>query len=477
MAEPKPLVLDVDGTFLRTDMLYESFWAGLGQDPVTVLRLTARHFRQPAILKEMLARAVPLRTDLLPVNREIAEMAVAARAEGSEVILASASYRSLVQQLARDHDLSPRVFASESGHNLKGKAKADALVEAFGPHGFHYAGNETVDLPVWQQAEAAIIVGPHDAIAKTLSEQGRHVSKVPGGWNWRDLRRALRPHQWVKNSLLLLPMIAAHDFALTTLFMVLAGIVAFSAAASSIYIVNDLLDLEADRLHPTKCRRPFAIGKVPIRIGMIACAALAVLALVIGAALGAAFLAVILVYMIASLAYSLRLKRMRWVDVFTLAALYTLRVVAGAAASGVDVSIYMLIFIFPVFLTLGCVKRMTELALARDDEPLPGRGYGRRDRGDLLNMSGLGIAGALTIFALYSVSDQGRSLYPTTWILWLTLIPIAGWLIRMVALGFYGKQDYDPIVFALRDRLGIGLLLIVLSLMFWAAGLWAQWFG
>ena len=152
-------------------------------------------------------------------------------------------------------------------------------------------------------------------------------------------------------------------------------------------------------------------------------------------------------------------------------------VVAGAAASRVDVSIYMLIFIFPVFLTLGCVKRMTELALATDDAPLPGRGYGRRDRGDLLNMSGLGIAGALVVFALYSVSYQGRLLYPTTWILWLALVPIAIWLMRMVALGYYGKQDYDPIVFALRDRIGIGILLVILSLMFWAAGLWSQWFG
>ncbi|NCO21299.1 MAG: UbiA family prenyltransferase [Rhodobacterales bacterium] len=477
MAEPKPLILDVDGTFLRTDMLYETFWAGLGRTPVTVLRLTARHFRQPAVLKEKLAQIVPLRTDLLPVTPELVEIAHAARADGAEVCLASASPRRQVQQLARHHDLSPRVFATEGGHNLKGAAKAAALTEAFGARAFHYAGNETADLPVWQQGDAAILVGRHDAIAKTLAAEGHGVHKVAVGWRWADLKRALRPHQWVKNVLLFLPMIAAHDFTLSTLLLVLAGVAAFSAAASSIYIVNDLLDLEADRLHPTKCRRPFATGRVPIRTGMIAGAMLALIALALGAALGAAFLAVIAVYMIASLAYSLKLKRMRWIDIFTLAALYTLRVVAGAAASGADVSIYMLIFIFPVFLTLGCVKRMTELALAKGDEPLPGRGYGRRDRGDLLNMAGLGIAGALVIFTLYSVSDQGRALYPTTWILWFTLIPIAIWLIRMVALGFYGKQDYDPIVFALRDRIGIGILLLILSLMFWAAGLWAQWFG
>ena len=151
--------------------------------------------------------------------------------------------------------------------------------------------------------------------------------------------------------------------------------------------------------------------------------------------------------------------------------------VAGAAAAQVYVSIYMLIFIFPIFITLGCVKRLTELTLATSDERLPGRGYGRTDRGDLLNVAILGTVGALVIFLLYSVSDQGRLLYPTTWILWAAMLPMALWLVRMVMLGWFGKQDYDPIVFAMRDKFGIGLLMIILSLMFWAAGLWTRWFG
>jgi len=178
-----------------------------------------------------------------------------------------------------------------------------------------------------------------------------------------------------------------------------------------------------------------------------------------------------------SLAYSLRLKRMRWVDIAMLATFYTLRVVAGAAASKVDASVYMLVFIFPIFVSLGCVKRLTELTLATDDERLPGRGYGRPDREDLLNVAGLGTAGALVTFFLYSISDQGRALYPSTWILWLALIPIAWWMLRMIRLGWMGKQDYDPILFAMKDKRGVGLLLITLALMFYAAGLWAEWFG
>ncbi len=477
MSDTRPLVVDVDGTFLRTDMLFENFWAALGRAPGTTISLALRHLNDPARLKHELALLRPLRTDLLPVNEEVAAIVREAQQEGREVILASASDRALVERLAADHGFSQRVFASDGKINLKGARKAQALVETFGEGGYYYAGDHRADLPVWEHSAGAVIVGhPGDAAAR-LEAAGKPVRVVPGGWRMAALFKAIRPHQWVKNVLLLLPMLAAHDFTLQTLMLVLLGMVAFSAAASSIYIINDLLDLEADRLHATKHRRPFASGAVPIRVGMIAYALLTLTALGIGAFLGPWFLLVVLAYMALSLAYSLRLKRMRWIDIATLATLYTLRVVAGAAAGHIQVSIFILIFIFPVFITLGSVKRLTELTLAKSDERLPGRGYSRADRADLRNVAALGMAGALVTFFLYTLSDQAKELYPTRWILWLAMIPMAGWLLRMLRLGYFGKQDYDPIVFAMRDKRGIGLLLITLSLMFYAAGLWQQWYG
>ena len=299
----------------------------------------------------------------------------------------------------------------------------------------------------------------------------------PQNWNARALLKAIRPHQWVKNILLLLPLLAAHRFDSGSLLLVLLGMVAFSAAASSIYVVNDLVDLEADRLHPKKCKRPFASGTVPLTVGMLTGLVLVSVALGVGAYLGPKFLAITLLYVFVSVAYSMRLKRMRWVDIILLASLYSVRVVAGAAAAGVAVSGAMLFFIFPVFLTLGAVKRLTELTLATNDERLPGRGYGRPDRGKLLNFAVVSMISALVIFFIYSQSAQAMALYPDRWFLWLAILPLAAWLFRMVRLGYYGKQDYDPIVFALSDKRGIGLILITLSLMFYAAGLWAQWFG
>ncbi len=477
MTDNKPLVLDVDGTLLRTDMLYECFWAGLGHNPLATLKATIKHLRHPARLKQELVNVVDLRTDLLPLNADIKALADETLASGRDVVLASASDQALVARVAHDHGFQQNVFASDGDVNLKGSAKAEVLVQAFGEGGFHYAGDSAVDRAVWEHADGALIVGKHAGIARDLTAAGKQVAQYPAGWKARDLLRALRPHQWVKNILLVLPMIAAHDFGLDTLLMVLLGMVAFSAAASSIYIVNDLLDLEADRLHPKKRFRPFAAGEVPIGIGMLTSKALGVIALGIGVYLGSAFLLVVILYMTLSLAYSLRLKRMRWVDITTLASLYTLRVVAGAAASGVVASGFMLVFIFPVFIALGCVKRLTELTLATSDERLPGRGYGRPDRDDLLNVAGLGVVGALLVFFLYSFSEQAQTLYPSRWLLWVALAPLAWWLIRMVRLGYLGKQDYDPIVFAMTDKRGIGILLILLSLIFYAAGLWQTWFG
>ena len=477
MAEVKPLVLDVDGTLLKTDLLFESFWAGLGQKPIETLKIVTRSFGNLAELKRELADLVDMRLDLMPTNPDILRLAQENTANGREVILASASDQALVRDLATHYDLSKEVLASDGTVNLKSERKAAALVERFGVRGFDYAGNSRDDFAVWTEAENAIVVGKAAGAEAKLSAKGQNVTAVSGGWRKRDLIRALRPHQWVKNVLLFLPMLAAHQFNLSTLFAVIWGMVAFSAAASCIYIVNDLLDLEADRLHATKHKRPFASGAVPIRVGMAACLACGLVAVGVAISLNLSFLAIIILYMLTSLTYSLRWKRMRWIDIATLASLYTVRVVGGAAATSVYVSGYMLVFVFPIFISLGCVKRLTELTLATSDDALPGRGYARRDRGDLLNFAWIGMVGALVTFLLYSFTPQAIELYPTRWMLWAAMVPIGMWLLRMIRLGWFGKQDHDPIVFALRDKRGLGLLFLILSMMWYAAGLWQEWFG
>jgi len=469
MSQPKPLIVDVDGTFLATDMLLECFWQAMGRAPLACLGICLKHFGDRARLKAELAALAPLRVDLLPVNEDVKHLVEQSLSQGREVRFASGSDQSLVTALAEHHGIPGEQKASDGVVNLTGRRKAAHLIDSYGEKGFDYAGDGRVDRPVWQAAENAIIVGNHPQIAHSLAAQGQNVEEIQQRWRKRDLLRAMRPHQWVKNVLLFLPLLAAHRFDMPSLVIMLVAAIAFSFAASCIYLVNDLLDLEADRLHPTKQRRPFASGKVPITIGMAATLWLGGMAIGLAAAVNAALLGVVILYMGVSLAYSLRLKRLRWVDIATLASLYSIRVIAGAMAVSVPATGFLVAFIFPSFIALGCVKRLTELTLATSDERLPGRGYGRPDRGDLLNVAGLGTFGALLAFFLYSFTESAEDLYSRIWLLWLALIPIAAWLIRMVVLGWKGKQDYDPIVFAMSDKIGIALIIVIVSMMLLAS--------
>jgi 4-hydroxybenzoate polyprenyltransferase len=448
-----PLIIRAEGAFLRTDLKLEQFWHALGRDPKAALSALWTG------TTDTLHASQPLRGDLLPVSAPLIGIAKDATSLGHVVTLASDQTHPVLRDVALANGMT-------------------VGVEVKAGERFHYAGgSDDQDRAAWADADDIVVVDGDPAEIEQLEAAGHSVTRINHGWRIADLIRALRPHQYVKNILLLLPIIAAHRFDWEALFPVILGIIAFCAAASSIYIVNDLLDLQADRLHPKKKYRPFASGAVPIKIGQRTCIGLGLFALLLAAALNPIFLGVVAIYMLTSLAYSLKLKRMRWIDIATLAGLYTLRVVAGAAAAQVYVTGYMLVYIFPVFVCLGCVKRLTELTLAVSDEKLPGRGYGRPDREDLFNVAILGMFGALLVFFLYSFTEQARGLYPTQWLLWVALIPMAGWLWRMVSLGYKGKQDYDPIVFAMKDRYGLSLIIFILTIILYAAGLFERIFG
>lgn len=470
MKDKLPLAVDIDGTFLKTDMLFESFWLAMGKAPLRTLKTVFRHFGNRARLKREITEIADVRVDLLPVNPDIEQMVRDAQASGHDVIFASASDTELVERLADHHGVEGAHLASDGTTNLKGSAKAKALEARYGTRGFAYAGDHAADLAVWKKAGLAILVGAHPKARRELEQAKVEVTQLHKGWSRRSLAMGLRPHQWVKNALLLLPLIAAHSLDPAAWLRVFMAIAAFSAAASSIYIVNDLLDLESDRQHPKKRFRPLASGNARIPDAMAMSLALGLFALGMGLLMSWALFGVVALYMILSLSYSLSLKKMRWVDIATLAGLYTLRVIAGGLAAQVEASGWLIAFIFPTFLSLGCVKRLTELTLAKSDGKVPGRGYTPADRGDLLNVAGLGVFFSLLVFLLYTYSPTGTALYEDVWVLRLAIIPLAFWQIRMVILGWQGKQDYDPIVFAMRDRTGLAVIAITVLILFYAAG-------
>lgn len=463
-----PLVVDLDHSFLRTDTLLEAVCQGMGRDPIGTLRRIVTHWRDRPALKAAFFEAEPTDPSRLPIRTEVAALVAEARSAGRPVVLASGADQRVVEAVAQAHGPFDAALGSGEGRNLTGTRKAAALVERFGEGGFDYIGDSRADMPVWQAARAGFVVG---AGPRRLA---RFRARVPGltplgaPWQWRALLQALRPHQWVKNVLLFLPIIAAHDVGLDKILAVLAGMAVFSAAASSIYIVNDLVDIAADRQHETKRARPFAAGTLPIEVGLAGAATLGLGALIGAAAMGPGMVALIVVYLATTLAYSVQFKRKRWVDIATLAVLYTLRVVAGAVAAGVAASGWLIAFVFPVFLTLACVKRLTELARAKTDARLPGRAYAPADRDDVLNVALISAVSAVFVFLLYSYGDVAARLYGNLWLLRAVSLTIALWLWRMVMTGVRGRQSYDPIVFALRDPLGLILVAATVAGLFLA---------
>jgi len=450
-----PLAVDVDGSLLKTDLLLESFWAALGRHPLACLLVVFRYLLNRPMLKKQLAELAKLNVSLLPLQEDV--VAVIRAAKG-EVVLASGSDSSLVEELSDRLCLKSAPLASDGRVNLTGDRKAEALVARFGVGQYCYIGNSSADIPAWLASGGGYVVGARAGFARKVADLSPDIRPLGAPMKLRALIKALRPHQWVKNILLLLPLLAAHRADAAGFLLAGLGIALFSLAASSIYIVNDLMDLEADRKHETKCKRPFASGEASLLAGMGASASLGLVALAGAALLSWQMAAIIALYMVLSLSYSMGLKRLRWVDITMLAALYTLRVVAGSVAVGVAMSGWLGAFIFPIFLALGGVKRLIELGKARDEAALPGRGYARRDRADLRNIAITASVGSLVVYTLYTYSEIAATLYDTLWMIRFAAIPVALWLARMITLGWQGRMDYDPIVFALRDPIGLALV-------------------
>lgn len=471
---PPPLVIDLDGTLLRSDMLVESALGHLRQAPHRVLRPLGWLRRGKAALKAGLAESGPVDVGLLPYDPEVLALIRAARAEGRPVVLATATHRSLAERVATHLGLFDRVLATEHALNLSAGNKRDALVHHYGEGGFDYAGNAEEDLPVWRAAREAILVNPGAAL-EARSRREANVTAVirSGGGRLADWAKALRLHQWLKNLLVFVPLLAAHRLdEPAVLLAALLAFLAFGLCASSVYVLNDLLDLEDDRKHARKRTRPFAAGRLAPQQGLAASAISLALALLLCLlALPAAFLGTLALYYGLTLAYSLFLKRRAMVDVLTLAALYTLRILAGAAACGIVVTSWMLAFSVFMFLSLALVKRYAELRHAREAGQVsrtPGRGYYPGDLDMIASLGGSAGYLAVLVLALYIDELGGSSLYRHPELIWLACPLLLYWISRTWMMTHRGEMHDDPVVFAARD--GVSLVVgLLFGLVFWAA--------
>jgi 4-hydroxybenzoate polyprenyltransferase/phosphoserine phosphatase len=455
VTEPfKPaLVVDLDGTLIATDLLYEAMLALLKHHPRDLLKVPGWLMRDKATLKMELAERIEIDPGNLPYREEVLEMIRQARKDGRAVILATASPRSWAESIARQLNLFDAVLATRDSVNLSDVMKLQAIREHLNNGEFEYIGDHMKDTPIWQAAKKAHCVTPSAGLLRHVASLGNPGVMIDVGRNrWRSVLRALRPQQWSKNVLLFVPAILAHD--LRSWLQLMLAFLAFSLCASSVYVFNDLMDIDADRRHPQKCRRPFAAGALSVSTGIGMTITLLLLAFAISlACLSPMFLRWIGAYFAATLAYSLWLKRKLVVDVVTLAGLYTLRLMAGAAVAGTEVSAWLLSFGMFFFFGLAFAKRFTEvLPLTNVPERwLPGRGYIGADL-DIIRVVGP-VSGylAVLVLALYIDSEKVRLLYQRPDYLWLVCPALLYWITRLWFFAQRRALHDDPVVFALTD--------------------------
>lgn len=451
-----PLVIDLDGTLIRTDLLHESVLKLLRKRPYMLLALPVWLARGKAHLKRRIAEQVDVDVKGLPYDTDVIALIESARAAGRRTVLCTASDAAYANAVAAHLGLFDEVIASDGVTNVSAHRKAERLVQRFGESGFDYAGNAPDDLHVWRHARHAIVVDAPDAVLQEARRSAR-VERVlprprPSLANWLH---ALRLHQWLKNLLVLLPLAGSFQFGDWLLVQqALLAFVAFGLCASSVYVVNDLMDLESDRMHPRKRLRPFASGQLSPVQGLLAAATLLLLSGAIAWAGRPAFPAWLGMYFATTLAYTFFLKQRVLIDCIALGGLYTLRIVAGSAAVGLAPSFWLLAFSLFLFLSLAFVKRYSELAMlakaGRSDAQ--GRGYLATD---LPLVQSMGIASGFTsvlVLALYINGDTVLKLYTHPEMLWLTIPVHLYWVSRMWMQAQRGHMHDDPIVFAVRDR-------------------------
>jgi len=448
-----PLCVDLDGTLLRTDSLYESTLILLKANPLRAVLLPIWLLRGKAVLKHEIASRVTLDPATLPYHPELLAHLREEHAKGRQIVLVSAAHETVVRAVAQHLGLFADVIASDGVKNLKGMNKRDVLVARFGEGGYDYAGDHAADLDVWSAGRGAIVVSNDVRLARRAGSRVQRVFTSPRR-SLATLLRAIRVQQWVKNLLVFVPLLMAPEARQLPLFLdAFLAFVAFSLCASSVYVTNDLLDLETDRRHATKRHRPFAAGDLPLALGLLLVPGCLVAAVLVTLLLPGAFAVVLIIYMIVTTAYSFRLKHVPLVDVIVLAMLYTGRVIAGAAATRVWPSPWILGFSLFFFLSLAFVKRYAELyAMGQEQPALKVRGYYSADL-ELIATNGT-VSGYLSVLvaALYINSDRVVGLYHHPEMLWLICPLLLYWISRIWMLAHRGQLHDDPVLFAIKDR-------------------------
>jgi 4-hydroxybenzoate polyprenyltransferase len=463
--------VDLDGTLVKSDTLVDSLLALLRTRPALVFKLPGRLLHGKAAFKSFVTESVSLDVAHLPYNRALLQFLHEERARGRAIYLATGADLALARRVAAHLGVFTDVLGSDGAINLTGSKKLDSVRSRLDARAFDYVGNDTPDLPLLAHATEPMVANPSLGLRMRLKARGirpahAFLERKPF---LQSLLKALRLHQWAKNLLIFVPLLCSHALSAGKLLTALAAFCCFSLTASSAYIVNDLVDIEADRRHPRKRLRPFASGDLSAFRGIAIAAVFLLVGLVGGQLIPGGFYAWLLVYLASTLAYSLYLKRIALVDVLALSGLYILRLLAGSAATQTPISHWLAGFSMFLFLSLAIVKRFAELENLRasNSSPRNERGYLMADLPQLRSFGTASAYAAVVVFAIYISGADVVKLYRQPKLLWLIVPLMILWLNRVWLLASRGDLDEDPVAFALTDRMSqlIGVAVAIIALL------------
>ena len=465
MQNRKIVAVDLDGTLIKNDILFDSAMMFVSKNILNVFMLIIWVFKGRTILKHNLAKEVCPNVTLLPYNNEVVSRLKFLKDDGAYLVLATASHEIIAKKISKHLGFFDEVIATSSEINMAGQNKRNILNQKFGEKCYTYFGNSFDDFAVWDSAKVVIVVNPSDKVLNKALKRYKVKDVIKANMSFfKALTISIRPHQWMKNTLIFVPLLASHQ--LTNTEMLFSGVmafIAFSFCASSVYILNDMLDIEDDRQHATKKSRPIAAGNFSLIHAIVLFPILLALSATISIMfLPLEFMVVLIAYYTMTLAYSFGLKKVVMLDVILLALLYTVRVIAGATAMNLQATFWILTFCMFIFLSLAFVKRYTELFEKRQVQvsgKTPGRGYYSSDFELLSSLGGSAGYISVMVLALY-INDFSPSLYTAPKLLWFACPLLLLWLSRVWLIAHRGEMHDDPVVFALKDRVSryIGLL-------------------
>lgn len=467
----KPLCVDLDGTLIKTDTLHELIFHALKKQPWLIFMMALWLLRGKNILKRELTSRFQLNVSSLPYSRSFLEFLREQYSEGREIYLVTGSDQRIAQQVIDYLGIFAGCWGSNDERNLTGRTKASLLIEQFGEKGFDYAGNDHIDLHVWREAEQCYLVNGTASVAGRSAKHVEFVSHTEPRENLSIslLAKTMRLHQWAKNALVFVPLLASHHFLdLELLWLTFIGFIAFGCVASFSYIINDLGDLEADRAHHSKFKRPIASGMISIPTALLLAGSLLLAAIGLCTLLPLGFVASLAIYFVVTNLYSLRLKAVPMLDVIILAGLYTMRILAGSFLAPGDLSFWLLAFSAFIFFSLAVVKRVAELLVVQEKnqgQRLQVRGYWTSDLPVLLSFGTASAMMSVLVIALYIHSPEIMELYRQPMLLWLVCPVFALWLGRVWMITWRGMMHDDPVVFALKDKYSWLLMGIAVALM------------